>query len=59
MGLYVKIKKDFGSFILDTEFDADKEVLGILGEYLGRVFEEVKHRPLYLIARGKPKDEDF
>lgn len=32
-------------------------VLGILGEYLGRVFEEVKNRPLYLIARGKPKDE--
>jgi glycosyltransferase involved in cell wall biosynthesis len=25
--------------------------LGILGEYLGRVFEEVKHRPLYLIRR--------
>lgn len=32
-------------------------VLGIMGEYLGRVFEEVKNRPLYLIARGKPKDE--
>lgn len=32
MGLYVKIKKDFGSFLLDTEFEADKEVLGILGE---------------------------
>ena len=32
MRLYVKIKKDFGSFILDTEFEADKEVLGILGE---------------------------
>lgn len=32
-------------------------VLGILGEYIGRVFEEVKNRPLYLIARGKPKDE--
>lgn len=32
MGLYVKIKKDFGSFLLDTEFEADAEVLGILGE---------------------------
>ena len=25
--------------------------IGILGEYLGRVFEEVKARPLYLVAR--------
>ena len=32
MGLYVKIKKDFGSFLLDTEFEADTEVMGILGE---------------------------
>ncbi|MDD3115570.1 MAG: glycosyltransferase family 2 protein [Anaerovibrio sp.] len=33
-------------------------VLGIMGEYLSRVFEEVKNRPLYLIARGRPKDEE-
>lgn len=25
--------------------------IGILGEYIGRIFEEIKHRPLYLIAR--------
>jgi len=32
--------------------------LGVLGEYLGRVFEEVKQRPLYLIAslEGFPEE---
>ena len=25
--------------------------IGVLGEYLGRVYVEVKHRPLYLIRR--------
>lgn len=28
--------------------------LGIMGEYLGRIFNEVKHRPLYLVERHVP-----
>jgi len=31
--------------------------IGILGEYLARVYDEVKHRPLYIIAREYPEPE--
>ena len=28
--------------------------LGVIGEYLGRIYNESKHRPLYLIAETNP-----
>ena len=33
--------------------------LGIIGEYLGRVFNETKGRPLYFIERHIPSGEAY
>lgn len=32
--------------------------IGILGEYIGRMFDETKNRPLYLVQEYRPADSD-
>jgi hypothetical protein len=32
--------------------------LGVIGEYLGRIFNETKRRPLYLVERHLPSNRD-
>ena len=64
---YIEILKAEGFTVEETlcgmptaflgKFGTGKPVIGILGEYIGRIFEEIKHRPLYLVSRHIKKED--
>ena len=52
----------YASLIVSVTFLGGIQLLslGVLGEYIGRIFAEVKRRPLYLVAErlGAPDEAD-
>ena len=50
----------FPTLIISVMFFAGVQLisLGVIGEYLGRMYEEVKGRPLFLVAEELGIDED-
>jgi dolichol-phosphate mannosyltransferase len=68
LGIWSLIVKVFGfynvpgwtSIVVVTTFIGGIQliVLGVIGEYVGRIYDEVKHRPLYLVRErhGLPED---
>ena len=61
--LYGIDRPGFPSLIISIMFLSGIQLisLGVVGEYLGRVYEEVKARPLYLVAEevgltGRPQE---
>jgi polyisoprenyl-phosphate glycosyltransferase len=49
----------YASLIVSVTFFAGVQLLslGVIGEYIGRIFAEVKGRPLYIVARHLSVDE--
>jgi hypothetical protein len=50
----------FPSLIISVMFFAGVQLisLGVIGEYLGRMYEEVKGRPLFLVAETLGLDKE-
>ena len=49
----------YASLIVSVLFFSGVQLvsLGVLGEYIGRIFAEVKRRPLYLVAETVGEDD--
>ena len=50
----------YATIVVSITFFAGVQLLslGIIGEYIGRIFAEVKRRPLYLVGQRLGFDED-
>ena len=50
----------FATLIISVMFFSGIQLifLGVIGEYVGRIFAEVKRRPLYLVAEEIDRDSD-
>ncbi|MCG5055937.1 MAG: glycosyltransferase family 2 protein [Myxococcales bacterium] len=46
------------TLLLALTASAQMLVIGLLGEYVGRIYEEIKNRPLYIVARETGVDSD-
>jgi len=50
--LYGRFVPGWATIMITVSLGASAQLLmtGILGEYIGRIYEEVKRRPLYIVA---------
>jgi glycosyltransferase involved in cell wall biosynthesis len=66
IGLFFIVKRLLGIEIASTGFTTIVSIvtflggvqligIGVLGEYLGRIYDEVKRRPLYVVKQASPK----
>lgn len=58
--LFGEVVQGYPTLILTVLFLGGIQLffIGVIGEYLGRIFEEIKDRPIYLISEEKNECND-